>query len=81
MSPEKTDDGWQLQDLRKAFGSNLAVFLLLLASAVAVAADDDARPRARDTGLVVGTFQTGTPPFDSKFVSISGYRVLKYMSP
>jgi D-aminopeptidase len=42
-----------------AFGSNFAVFILLLASAVAVAAADDARPRARDIGLVVGTFQTG----------------------
>ena len=64
------------------FGSNLAVFFLLLASAVAVAADDDARPRARAIGLVVGTFQTGTPPFDSMYVSSeTGYRVLKYMSP
>jgi len=33
--------------------------LLLLVSMVVVAADDDARPRARDIGLVVGIFPTG----------------------
>jgi len=37
----------------------LVTLLLLLAGITAIAADDDARPRARDIGLVVGTFQTG----------------------
>ena len=42
-----------------ASGSFLVTLLLLLSGITAIAADDDARPRARDIGLVVGTFQTG----------------------
>ena len=42
-----------------ASASFLVTLLLLLAGVTAMAADDDARPRARDIGLVVGTFQTG----------------------
>ncbi len=42
-----------------ASASFLLTLLLLLAGVTAMAADDDARPRARDIGLVVGTFQTG----------------------
>ncbi len=43
-----------------SLSANIVVaLLLLLVSMVVVAADDDARPRARDIGLVVGTFPTG----------------------
>jgi len=42
-----------------AYGKILVTLLSLLVSVAAMAADDDARPRARDIGLVVGTFQTG----------------------
>lgn len=43
-----------------SLSANIVVaLLLLLVSMVVVAADDDARPRARDIGLVVGTFSTG----------------------
>ncbi len=43
-----------------SLSANIVVaLLLLLVSMVVVAADDDARPRARDIGLVVGIFPTG----------------------
>ncbi len=40
-------------------GNIFVALFLLLASVAAFAAGDDARPRARDIGLVVGTFPTG----------------------
>lgn len=40
-------------------GSFLFISVLFLMSTTTIAADDDARPRARDIGLVVGTFPTG----------------------
>ena len=44
---------------RSASGKFPAAVVLLLASMVAFATEIDARPRARDIGLVVGTFQAG----------------------
>jgi D-aminopeptidase len=39
-------------------GIRNVILLLLLIAGTAIAADDD-RPRARDVGLVIGTFPTG----------------------
>jgi D-aminopeptidase len=55
-----------------ASGNFLVTLLLLLAGITAMAADDDARPRARDIGLVVGTFQTG--PFNA-ITDVAGVKV------
>ena len=47
-----------LRLMTSASGNVLVIVILLLVSMVTIAADD-ARPRARDIGLVVGTFPTG----------------------
>jgi D-aminopeptidase len=48
-----------IRSLTFASGNFLLALLMLLASTATIADDDNSRPRARDIGLVVGTFPTG----------------------
>jgi D-aminopeptidase len=51
-------ENFMLRLMMLASGNILVILILLLVSMATIAADD-ARPRARDIGLVVGTFPTG----------------------